>query len=170
MTSALWMSRHLPGRIAALGHSPTLARCLRRSASCRITRTRRDQLKSGSPSRQCSRSKIGVGFGNLAYGVPFSQPKTLLGKENSRRFSGGTSRREMSALPPKADICQRIEHVCFVPIADFGSAMQSSWPVARLEDLPEPHRITERDHRKANGAGKDPRPLHHLPLHLCGVV
>jgi len=25
----------------------------------------------------------------------------------------------MSALPPKADICQRIEHVCFVPIADI---------------------------------------------------
>ena len=24
----------------------------------------------------------------------------------------------MSALPPKADIRQRIEHVCFVPIAD----------------------------------------------------
>jgi len=22
-------------------------------------------------------------------------------------------------LPPKADICQRIEHVCFVPIADI---------------------------------------------------
>ena len=27
----------------------------------------------------------------------------------------------MSALPPKADIRQRIEHVCFVPIADIGS-------------------------------------------------
>jgi len=25
----------------------------------------------------------------------------------------------MSALPPKADIRQRIEHVCFVPIADI---------------------------------------------------
>jgi hypothetical protein len=25
----------------------------------------------------------------------------------------------MSALPPKADIRQRIEHVCFVPIADM---------------------------------------------------
>jgi len=25
----------------------------------------------------------------------------------------------MSALPPKAHICQRIEHVCFVPIADI---------------------------------------------------
>ena len=25
----------------------------------------------------------------------------------------------MSALPPKADICQRIEHFCFVPIADI---------------------------------------------------
>ena len=27
----------------------------------------------------------------------------------------------MSALPPKADIRQRIEHVCFVPIADIVS-------------------------------------------------
>jgi hypothetical protein len=26
----------------------------------------------------------------------------------------------MSALPPKADIRQRIEHVCFVPKADIG--------------------------------------------------
>jgi hypothetical protein len=25
----------------------------------------------------------------------------------------------MSALPPKADIRQRIEHVCFVPLADI---------------------------------------------------
>jgi hypothetical protein len=25
----------------------------------------------------------------------------------------------MSAFPPEADICQRIEHVCFVPIADI---------------------------------------------------
>jgi hypothetical protein len=25
----------------------------------------------------------------------------------------------MSALPPKADIRQRIDHVCFVPIADI---------------------------------------------------
>ena len=24
----------------------------------------------------------------------------------------------MSALPPKADIRQRVEHICFVPIAD----------------------------------------------------
>ena len=28
----------------------------------------------------------------------------------------------MSALPPKADIRQRIEHVCFVPIADITEA------------------------------------------------
>jgi hypothetical protein len=27
----------------------------------------------------------------------------------------------MSALPPEADIRQRIEHVCFVPIADIVS-------------------------------------------------
>jgi hypothetical protein len=27
--------------------------------------------------------------------------------------------RVMSVLPPKADIDQRIEHVCFVPIADL---------------------------------------------------
>jgi hypothetical protein len=28
----------------------------------------------------------------------------------------------MSALPPKADIRQRIEHVCFVPEADYSAA------------------------------------------------
>ena len=32
----------------------------------------------------------------------------------------------MSALPPKADICQRIEHVCFVPIADVADATEES--------------------------------------------
>jgi hypothetical protein len=30
----------------------------------------------------------------------------------------------MSALPPKADICQRIEHVCFVPKADISAQRQ----------------------------------------------
>ena len=34
----------------------------------------------------------------------------------SRLVSSGWS---LSALPPKADIRQRIEHVCFVPIADI---------------------------------------------------
>jgi hypothetical protein len=34
----------------------------------------------------------------------------------SRLVSSGWS---LSALPPKADIRQRIEHVCFVPLADF---------------------------------------------------
>jgi hypothetical protein len=33
----------------------------------------------------------------------------------------------MSALPPKADIHQRIEHVCFVPLADIrrGQSMKA---------------------------------------------
>jgi hypothetical protein len=30
----------------------------------------------------------------------------------------------MSALPPEADIRQRVEHVCFVPIADVSSDHQ----------------------------------------------
>ena len=34
----------------------------------------------------------------------------------SRLVSSGWS---MSALHPKADICRRIEHVCFVPLADI---------------------------------------------------
>jgi hypothetical protein len=29
----------------------------------------------------------------------------------------------MSALPPKADIRQRIEHVCFVPLGDIGMSL-----------------------------------------------
>ncbi len=36
--------------------------------------------------------------------------------------------RVMSALPPKADIRQRIEHVCFVPIADVTSAAPRKLP------------------------------------------
>jgi hypothetical protein len=37
--------------------------------------------------------------------------------QKSRLVSGGWS---LSAFTPKADIRQRIEHVCFVPIADVG--------------------------------------------------
>ena len=36
----------------------------------------------------------------------------------SRLVSSGWS---LSALPPKADIRQGIEHVCFVPLTDIGS-------------------------------------------------
>ena len=43
----------------------------------------------------------------------------------SRLLSSGWS---LSALPPKADIRQRIEHVCFVPIADIN---RTSTEVAR---------------------------------------
>jgi hypothetical protein len=42
--------------------------------------------------------------------------------------------RVMSALPPKADIRQRIEHVCFVPIADVTSAAPR-----KLPELVRPH-------------------------------
>ena len=49
----------------------------------------------------------------------------------------------MSALPPKADIRQRIEHVCFVPKADLRPYGQSSieelshqlgFPIAKMLD------------------------------------
>src|SRR4029077_18461835 len=46
------------------------------------------------------------------FGLRFLRPCT----HKSRLVSSGWS---MSALPPKADIRQRIEHVCFVPIADI---------------------------------------------------
>jgi hypothetical protein len=36
-----------------------------------------------------------------------------------RKAGSVSSGWSLSALPPKADICQRIEHVCFVPIADI---------------------------------------------------
>ena len=41
----------------------------------------------------------------------------------SRLVSSGWS---LAALPPKADIRQRIEHVCFVPIADMPN--KPPWP------------------------------------------
>ena len=37
----------------------------------------------------------------------------------------------MSALPPKADIRQRIEHVCFVPLADMGAYQETRMPALR---------------------------------------
>jgi hypothetical protein len=61
---------------------------------------------------------------HLAEEVIFSRPpirrrhsyrRTRPCTHKSRLVSGGLS---MSALPPKADIRQRIEHVCFVPLAD----------------------------------------------------
>jgi hypothetical protein len=36
----------------------------------------------------------------------------------------------MSVLPPKADIRQRIEHVCFVPIADIDALASNSTSAA----------------------------------------
>ena len=44
----------------------------------------------------------------------------------------------MSALPPKADIRQRIEHVCFVPKADIGRnrASERSVSAASTDDAP----------------------------------
>jgi hypothetical protein len=38
----------------------------------------------------------------------------------------------MSALPPLADIRQRIEHVCFVPQADTGKTPSLSWSDLKL--------------------------------------
>ena len=32
----------------------------------------------------------------------------------------------MSALPPKADMCGALAHVCFVPIADIRAAMAAN--------------------------------------------
>ena len=38
----------------------------------------------------------------------------------------------MSALPPKADIRQGIEHVCFVPIADINHHLFSAVVIALI--------------------------------------
>ena len=38
----------------------------------------------------------------------------------------------MSALPPEADIRQRIEHVCFVPIADINHHLFSAVVIALI--------------------------------------
>jgi hypothetical protein len=46
--------------------------------------------------------------------TPCSNAMSALGQKQT-----SASRSGMSALPPKADIRQRIEHVCFVPEADI---------------------------------------------------
>ena len=52
----------------------------------------------------------------------------------SRLVSSGWS---LSALPPKADIRQRIEHVCFVPRADVVATLYESnaWRTFRQVDV-----------------------------------
>jgi len=55
----------------------------------------------------------------------------------------------MSALPPKADIRQRIEHVCFVPEADvtpIGPRAAHQHPQAAIRSQ---HRRAARDDRTA---------------------
>ena len=41
----------------------------------------------------------------------------------------------MSALPPKADIRQRIEHVCFVPLADLCTRSKTTYHSITLSAL-----------------------------------
>ena len=55
------------------------------------------------------------GLEPLVIGIMPTRPCT----HKSRLVSGGWS---MSALPPETDIRQRIEHVCFVPIAESCTA------------------------------------------------
>jgi hypothetical protein len=43
----------------------------------------------------------------------------------------------MSALPPKADIRQRIEHVCFVPLTDIESDCPASAPLRQIVRIEE---------------------------------
>ena len=45
----------------------------------------------------------------------------------------------MSALPPKADIRHRIEHVCFVPLADIEHQAQ---PLLRRPSWEQSHSVT----------------------------
>jgi hypothetical protein len=41
-------------------------------------------------------------------------------------FEIGKQQLSLSALPPKADIRQRIDHVCFVPLADIAITSRGS--------------------------------------------
>jgi hypothetical protein len=43
----------------------------------------------------------------------------LSDEDPAPRFRSGVWTRAMSSIPPKEDIRQRIEHVCFVPKADI---------------------------------------------------
>jgi hypothetical protein len=50
----------------------------------------------------------------------------------------------MSALPPKADIRQRIEHVCFVPKADLAGGAKKEEATPLKESLPDSAHMTVR--------------------------
>jgi hypothetical protein len=58
------------------------------------------------------------GYRSRALPRVFSRPCT----HKSRLVSSGWS---MSALPPKADIRERIQYVCFVPQADMAASAES---------------------------------------------
>jgi hypothetical protein len=78
----------------------------------------------------------------------------------SRLVSSGWS---LSALPPKADIRQRIEHVCFVPEADISAARQLS-PLVPSADIDGGRRLT----RHANDASSRVTYSHKLNPALFG--
>ena len=59
----------------------------------------------------------------------------------------------MSALPPKADIRQRIEHVCFVPISGHQSRRNPSGSSARCLDFAD----IEETRPRAEDASRVPR-------------
>jgi hypothetical protein len=62
----------------------------------------------------------------------------------------------MSALPPKADIRQRIEHVCFVPIADIRDSRAKLPCAIQKSGIDKPSIQIGRNHyRIGNGVGID---------------
>jgi hypothetical protein len=75
-------------------------------------------MRHGESQRGQGVRSAGTGLGLPISGTTSHSHAPRPCTHKSRLVSGGWS---MAALPPIADICQRIEYVCFVPLTDIWS-------------------------------------------------
>jgi hypothetical protein len=91
-----------------------------------------DTSRSGTWTTRRTRSRLLFGLPFLAIGegslrserqTPLCSRQDRVGPKSNVRFGQKRTcapRTVMSALPPKADMCIALAHVCFGPIADIG--------------------------------------------------
>ena len=107
----------------ASNRSPARSRLLRRQPS--VEHAKRETVRDNSQGAQRCKTGIMVPPSRIELLTP-SLPMTFQPVALSRcpryAVSSASSGWSMSALPPKADIRQRIEYVCFVPKADIDPA------------------------------------------------
>src|SRR5262249_16146891 len=69
----------------------------------------------------------------LGANVRFGSKADICAATSDDRFTpnsdheSGHPQTVMSALPPKADMCSALAHVCFEPIADIGAILTVAW-------------------------------------------